>query len=99
MRWSIVRLIWARELRDQLRDRRTVFMVTVLPLLLYPALGLGVLPLAVGLTRGPSVVGVVGAHRLPQQSARSAGTSPLPVVASVLALPPADPSAPGCGAD
>jgi len=29
MRWSIVRLIWLRELRDQLRDRRTVFMIAV----------------------------------------------------------------------
>src|SRR5947209_216965 len=30
MRWTIVRLIWARELRDQLRDRRTLFMIAVL---------------------------------------------------------------------
>src|SRR5437868_1722686 len=30
MRWSIVRLIWHREFRDQLRDRRTVFMIAVL---------------------------------------------------------------------
>src|SRR5436309_3050550 len=30
MRWSIIRLIWLRELRDQLRDRRTVFMIAVL---------------------------------------------------------------------
>ena len=36
MRWSIVRLIWLREMRDQLRDRRTVFMIAVLPVLLYP---------------------------------------------------------------
>ena len=36
MRWSIIRLIWFRELRDQLRDRRTVFMIAVLPLVLYP---------------------------------------------------------------
>ena len=41
MRWSIIRLIWVRELRDQLRDRRTIFMIAVLPLLLYPLLGLG----------------------------------------------------------
>src|SRR5439155_172651 len=27
MRWSIIRLIWLRELRDQLRDRRTLFMI------------------------------------------------------------------------
>lgn len=40
MRWPIIRLIWHRELRDQIRDRRTVFMLVVLPFLLYPALGL-----------------------------------------------------------
>src|SRR5438034_624090 len=34
MRWSIIRLIWLRELRDQLRDRRTLFVMVVLPLLL-----------------------------------------------------------------
>ena len=43
MRWSIIRLIWLRELRDQLRDRRTVFMIVGLPLLLYPLLGFAVL--------------------------------------------------------
>ena len=60
MRWSIVRLIWARELRDQLRDRRTVFMVVVLPLLLYPILGFGLLQFAQGIGRQQSVIGVVG---------------------------------------
>src|SRR5262245_6895962 len=38
MRWSIIRLIWFRELRDQLRDRRTVFMIVLLPIVLYPLL-------------------------------------------------------------
>ena len=42
MRWSIIRVIWFRELRDQLRDRRTVVMMAVLPLVLYPVLGIGV---------------------------------------------------------
>ncbi|HJW84453.1 MAG TPA: ABC transporter permease subunit, partial [Anaerolineae bacterium] len=40
MKWSNVRLILAREIRDQLRDRRTLFMIGVLPLLLYPLLGM-----------------------------------------------------------
>ena len=35
-----VRLILFREIRDQLRDRRTLFMIFVLPLLLYPLLGM-----------------------------------------------------------
>ncbi|MGD9719699.1 MAG: ABC transporter permease subunit/CPBP intramembrane protease [Pirellulales bacterium] len=40
MNWSNVRLILQREIRDQLRDRRTLFMIAVLPLLLYPLLGM-----------------------------------------------------------
>ena len=40
MNWSNVKLILAREIRDQLRDRRTLFMIAVLPLFLYPLLGM-----------------------------------------------------------
>ncbi len=40
MNWSNVKLIFMREVRDQLRDRRTLFMIAVLPLLLYPLLGM-----------------------------------------------------------
>ena len=36
MNWSNVILILTRELRDQARDRRTIFMIAVLPVLLYP---------------------------------------------------------------
>lgn len=39
MNWSNVRLIFWREVRDQLRDRRTLFMIFLLPILLYPLLG------------------------------------------------------------
>src|SRR4051794_21912862 len=59
MRWSIVRVIWMRELRDQLRDRRTVFMIVGLPLLLYPILGFAVLTFAMGFVDKPSVIGIV----------------------------------------
>src|SRR5262249_48670544 len=71
MRWSIIRLIWLRELRDQLRDRRTVIMMAVLPLLLYPALGFGVLQFALSFANKPNVVGIYGAENLaplPQQA-------------------------------
>jgi sodium transport system permease protein len=64
MRWSIIRLIWLRELRDQLRDRRTVLMMAVLPLLLYPALGFGVLQFALSYTAKTQVVGIYGAENL-----------------------------------
>ncbi len=60
MRWSIIRLIWLRELRDQLRDRRTLFMVAVLPLLMYPVLGFAVIQFALGFGANINVIGIVG---------------------------------------
>ena len=39
MNWQQIRLVWLRELRDQLRDRRTLFVIFLLPLLMYPMLG------------------------------------------------------------
>jgi sodium transport system permease protein len=82
MRWSIVRLIWFRELRDQLRDRRTVFVMAVLPLLLYPALGFGVLQFALGFINKPSVVGIYGGENLtrPSETECFAGTAILTAV-------------------
>lgn len=65
MRWSIIRLIWFREMRDQMRDRRTLFMVVVLPLLLYPILGYGVLQFTMPFVRQQNVVGLVGREYLP----------------------------------
>src|SRR5262249_19037839 len=66
MRWSIVRVIWFRELRDQLRDRRTIFMIAVLPILLYPLVGMGVIQLFAGFIGKPNVVGILGADNLPK---------------------------------
>ena len=43
-RWPNVWTIFRREVRDQLRDRRTLFMVFALPLLLYPILTFNVYP-------------------------------------------------------
>jgi len=40
MNWRNVKLILAREVRDQLRDRRTLFMIAILPMVLYPLLGM-----------------------------------------------------------
>ena len=34
MNWRNVRLIWLREVRAQFRDRRTMFMIFVLPILI-----------------------------------------------------------------
>lgn len=65
MRWDIIRLIFVRELRDQLRDRRTLFMIAVLPLLLYPVLGIAAVQLAFLLAERPSRIGIVGTEALP----------------------------------
>lgn len=60
MRWANVKLILARELRDQMRDRRTMFMIAVLPVLLYPLLGMSVFQMAQFMEEKPSRVLVTG---------------------------------------
>jgi sodium transport system permease protein len=67
MRWSIIRLIWLRELRDQLRDRRTLFMVAGLPVLLYPILGIAVLKFAVGFVDRKTTAGLVNGPQQPHE--------------------------------
>ena len=39
-RTAAVWLIYVREMRDQLRDRRTLFTIAVLPIMLYPLVGM-----------------------------------------------------------
>jgi len=46
MNWSHIKLIFHREVRDQLRDRRTMFTICVLPILLYPLMGMVMLQVA-----------------------------------------------------
>lgn len=65
MRWSIVGVIFRRELLDQFRDRRTLFMVVVLPLLLYPIGGIGLMQLAMGFLKKQYSVAVVHVEQLP----------------------------------
>jgi sodium transport system permease protein len=62
MKFSNVRLILAREIRDQMRDRRTLFMIVVLPILLYPLLGTSFFQLAQFLREHPSRV-LIAAER------------------------------------
>ncbi len=64
MNWRNIRLIYAREIRDQLRDRRTLFMIAVLPLLLYPLLGMSVFQLSQFVRKSEPIVLVVGAEQL-----------------------------------
>lgn len=69
MRWSIVRLIAIRELRDQLRDRRTLFLILGMPVLMYP-LFVGVAILFAKAVEGKKlIVGVANLSALPQGTA------------------------------
>ncbi|HEY0984817.1 ABC transporter permease subunit/CPBP intramembrane protease [Schlesneria sp.] len=68
MNWRNVFLIFHREVLDQLRDRRTLFMVAVLPLLLYPLLGIGTAQMTTLFSEQPRRVVVLGADQLPPES-------------------------------
>ena len=65
MTWRNVFLIFRREVLDQLRDRRTLFMVAVLPLLLYPVMGIGMVQMTVMFSEQPRTVVILGANDLP----------------------------------
>ena len=65
MNWQNIRLIFLREVRDQLRDRRTLFMIAVLPLLLYPAMGIGMLQMTLLFSEQPRTVVILGEKHLP----------------------------------
>lgn len=65
MNWDNVKLILKRELRDQARDRRTLFSVIGLPVLLYPLMGLMVLQVMQFRTAHPTRLRVIGLNELP----------------------------------
>jgi sodium transport system permease protein len=65
MNWTNVKLIWQREVRDQLRDRRTVFTIVVLPVLLYPLLGMVFLQIAQFMKEHPTPIRLIGTESLP----------------------------------
>ncbi|MEO2028839.1 MAG: ABC transporter permease subunit/CPBP intramembrane protease [Fuerstiella sp.] len=65
MSWKNVKLIFLREVRDQLRDRRTLFMITILPILLYPMLGLGMVEMMLTFSEQRRVVVVLNADEMP----------------------------------
>ena len=66
MNLTNVKLILAREVRDQLRDRRTLFMIFVLPLLLYPLLGMSLFQVAQFRQEQPTRILIVGLPKLPE---------------------------------
>ncbi len=78
MNFTNVRLILAREVRDQLRDRRTLFMIFVLPVLLYPLLGSAYLEMVQFKTQKPMTVRVVGGKQLTKAPTDKGGPSLFP---------------------
>lgn len=66
MSWNNIRLIYLRELRDQLRDRRTLFTIVVLPLLMYPLLAMVWCQMQQFLKERPSKVLIIGGESLPE---------------------------------
>ena len=64
MNWNNVKLIFQREMRDQLRDRRTLFLIAVLPLLLYPLMGMSFFQMTQFLRKQAAKVLVIGADEL-----------------------------------
>ena len=69
MKWKNVKLIFRRELRDQLRDRRTLFTVAIMPLVLYPLMGMAMLQVAQFMREYPTKVWIVGAENMPAEPA------------------------------
>ena len=74
--WKNVWLILHREVRDQLRDRRTLFMVLVLPIMLYPGLGIGMLQMTMYFTEQPRQVVILNADELPDPPLVEEGSFP-----------------------
>ena len=69
MKWKNVKLIFKRELRDQLRDRRTLFTVAIMPMVLYPLMGMAMLQVAQFMREYPTKVWIVGAENMPSEPA------------------------------
>lgn len=63
-RMGAVWLIYFREMRDQLRDRRTLFTIAVLPIMLYPLVGMLLLQIAQFTRQSPTSVCVVGTENI-----------------------------------
>ncbi len=66
MTWTNVKWIYLREIRDQLRDRRTLFTIFVLPVLLYPLLGMGFLQMAQFRREYPTPILILNTQALPE---------------------------------
>ena len=64
MKWTNIKLIFHREVRDQLRVRRTLFTIAVLPIVLYPLMGMSFLQIAQFMREHVSKIQVIGGQSL-----------------------------------
>ncbi len=65
MNWKRIQCLFSRELRDQLRDRRTMFTIFCLPLMLYPLMGLLMMQMAQLRTPRQLQVAIIDSVNLP----------------------------------
>ncbi len=68
MNLKTIKLVYQRELRDQMRDRRTLFTVLVLPVLIYPLLGMAILHISQFSTVEPCRIWILGGQHIPHDS-------------------------------
>jgi sodium transport system permease protein len=64
MFWLNIKLIFFRELKDQLRDRRTLFTVAIMPMLLYPLMGMALLQVGQFMRQPTMKIWVINAENL-----------------------------------
>lgn len=67
MSFRNIRLLFRRELVDQFRDRRTMLMIFVVPILLYPLLGISFFQFSQFVRETPSRVRVLGSEQVAAQ--------------------------------
>lgn len=63
-----VKNIFLREVRDQFRDRRTLFIIAILPILLYPILGMSMFQMVQFMQEQPTNVLVLGGQQMLDES-------------------------------
>ena len=64
MNWRNIQLVWHREMRDQLRDRRTLLVIGVLPLLIYPMMGIVFFRISQFMQHHDARVTIIGSQQL-----------------------------------
>ena len=80
--------ICCHDLLDQVRDRRTLFMIIVLPLVLYPLAGELIVNLAVGQQMRPKNITVINSQKVTGNSAAQLNSALLiPFASQIAALP------------